>query len=200
MVTVRHGGYAEICYNTFQGNNGIRLLGYGNRAHHNLHKDNSASDKMGPYQIQNALKSKDPNWIDASKPSGKEGSIHATYVSGPDNEVYENEFVNCKNKIYYRKGEPLTPKNLKIDQPPSTPTPTPPEEPPEVVTPEPAEPEEIPQCSICHNEPATKKVTLSIYVGASHYESAKASLVELLKAMRAEAAQEVEAGGGGVQT
>src|SRR5215212_3807940 len=35
MVTVRHSGYATVRFNTFEGNNGVRLLGYGNEVHDN---------------------------------------------------------------------------------------------------------------------------------------------------------------------
>lgn len=345
MVTVRHGGLNKIHHNTFEGNNGIRLLGYGNIATLNLHKNNSATDKNSPYQVQYANQAKDPNWTAVNKPSDKEGNSHAIYAQCVDNEITYNEYDNCKNKIFYRKGDPLAPKNLKIveGKPPST-TPTPTTPPPPTVpnkklaitavtasgfepnstnkpenvidgnittrwsaegtdqwiqadlgapknvegvgiawhkgntrkakfsvelskdgttftpttitdilssgtsesverydiptptdaryvkvlgkgntasewnsilelevygketippTPE-EEPEQpqpetptTPQCGICYNESATKKLTLSIYVGANHYQSTRTALTELLKELRADAV--TEGGGGGGQ-
>lgn len=345
MVTVRHGGLNKIHHNTFEGNNGVRLLGYGNVAELNLHKDNSATDKNSPYQVQYANQAKDPNWTAVNKPSDKEGNGHAIYAQCVDNQIIYNEYVNCKNKIFYRKGNSLAPKNLKIvegkppEQPPTTEpnkkltitsvtasgfepnstnkpenvidgdiatrwsaegtdqwiqadlgapknvqgvgiawhkgntrkakfnvelskdgknwtqetrdllssgktataveqyifdnavegiqyvrvltkgndvsdwnsiltlevyggdTKTPEEPTPTPTPPTPEEPEEstIPKCGICHNEPATKKLTLSIYVGANHYTSTRTALIELLKELRADPDETGGEGGGGQQ-
>jgi hypothetical protein len=188
MVTVRHGGLATIHHNTFEGNNGVRLLGYGNKVSYNLFKNNSATDKMSPIQVQWANAEKDPNWDEVDKPSGEDGESHAKYAQCVDNQINFNEFENCKNKIFYRKDKidgktpKYGPKNLKIvDKPDVPPTPPPPE--PEEVEPTPTKPE----CSICNNEPATKKLILSIHVGPNCYARTKELLLEALKTARAEA-------------
>lgn len=195
MLTVRHGGYAIIHHNTFEGNNGVRLLGYGNKVAYNLFKDNSATDKMAPIQIQYGNAKVDPNWDDKDSPSNEDGESHSKYAQCIDNQLNFNEFVNCKSRIFFRKGTkstplPYSPDNLQIrDKPDVPPTPTPPE--PEPVEPEPTKPE----CSICNNEPATKKLTLSVNVGAKCYPRTKELLLEALKTARAEAAAANTGGG-----
>ena len=44
-VTVRHGGLTNIHHNYFEGNNGVRIHGYGNIVEYNYFKDNSATDE-----------------------------------------------------------------------------------------------------------------------------------------------------------
>lgn len=207
MVTVRHGGYAVIHHNTFEGNNGVRLLGYGNVVRDNLFKNNSATDKMSPIQVQYGAKDKDPNWTDVKTPSDKSGSHHSNYAQCTDNVIENNEFVNCKNKIFYRKGEPLKPLNLKIidktpttvpSEPPTTTT-TPPPVTPETpipptppVIPEPEPPTTVPQCSICGKEPVTKKITVSASVGTKHYVLVKKLLILAIQEAKIAAVAEEE--------
>jgi hypothetical protein len=197
MVTVRHGGLAKIHHNTFIGNHGIRLLGYGNVCSYNLHKDNSSTEKNSPYQIQYGNVAKDPNWDEVDEPSDDDGKSHNEYAQCVDNQLNFNEFVNCKNTIYYRKGEELAPINLQIRDKPSEPEPEqppvvePPPQPEPGPTPEPPAPT-TPQCGICRKEDAIKKLTLTMYVGVKHHMSLRTALIELLKEMRAEVVEEQE--------
>lgn len=203
MVTVRHSGLATIQFNTFEGENGVRLLGYGNKVNNNLFKDNKADDKMSPIQVQNGIAPKDPNWTDVKTPSGKEGESHANYAQCVDNEIKDNQFINCRNTVYYRKDKSLAPKGLKIDNITAghnDPEPKPPqpeeEKPPVIVIPPPppqpepdppTEPSENPAthgrlCQLGHDEEA--KVRTSIYLCRAHLDDVLPYHQELLNKLR----------------
>lgn len=122
-VTVRHGGLAVIRHNYFEGKNGVRIHGYGNRVEYNCFKDNSAEDegqerKRTPISLwwggddKDSDKDKDPywNWVDRtkkiSKPSGNKGDETIDrYAQTVDTVIRGNEFKNCKNTIVEVKGE-----------------------------------------------------------------------------------------------
>jgi Chondroitinase B len=193
MITVRHGGLAIIRFNTFQGKGGIRLLGYGNKVHDNLFENNQETGKLSPIQVQNAVKSKDPNWTEVKTPSGNGGSSHAIYAQCVDNEIIANEFRNCKKKIFFRTDKELSPKNLKIDH--TLPPPPAPEEPdkPEPEVPEQPEPNPPPEsvenpptharlCQLGHDEEAL--VRIAIYVCRKHLDDVKPHMQDLLVKLR----------------
>jgi hypothetical protein len=195
MITVRHGGLAEIRFNTFQGKGGVRLLGYGNKVHDNLFENNQERGKLSPIQVQNGSREKDPNWTDVKSPSGKRGSGHATYARCVDNEITANEFRNCKTKIFFRTDKSLSPKNLKVDHAlPQPPAPEPDEQEPQIPEqPEPqtpTEPSENPPtharlCQVGHNEEA--KLRVAFYVCRKHLDNVQPRMQKLLDEIRAAA-------------
>ena len=195
MITVRHGGLAEIRFNTFQGKGGVRLLGFGNKVHDNLFIENKETGKFSPIQVQNGIEEKDKNWTDVETPSDKEGSTHSVMARCVANEITANEFRDCKNRIFRRKEKPLRPKNLKVDH--TLPLPEEQEEEEEDLH-IPEQPErEIPSeisddpptharvCQVGHDEEA--KMRVSIYLCRRHLDDVKPRMQKLLDEIRAAA-------------
>jgi len=192
MVTVRHGGLTTIQHNTFQGMGGVRLLGYGNKVEFNRFENNRETGKLGPVVVQNGIKEKDPNWTNQSTPSGKEGNSHANYAQNVDNVIENNEWINCVNKVYYRKDNTLSPKGLKIDLSlPQPPVPDPDEHEEDTPTqPEPKPPEEAAEdpptharlCQLGHNEEA--KIRIAFYVCRKHLDDVQPHMQDLLNRLR----------------
>jgi hypothetical protein len=126
-LTVRHGGLTKIHHNYFEGKNGVRIHGYGNRVEYNCFEDNNSAtddEKMRcPISLWWGDEDKDPNWDweeqdeGISRPSGSMGSnTHSVYARTVDTVVKENEFKNCRNAIvvFRRKDEhDKKPKNTK---------------------------------------------------------------------------------------
>jgi hypothetical protein len=197
MITVRHGGLAEIRFNTFQGKGGVRLLGFGNKVHDNLFEENKETGKFSPIQVQNGSAKQDKNWTDGKTPSDKEGSTHAVYARCVANEITANEFRDCKTKIFFRTDKPLSPKNLKVDH--TLPQPSEPEdeeeeqEPQIPEQPEPQTPTESSDdppthgrlCQVGHDEEA--KLRVAIYVCRRHLDDVKPRIQKLLDEIRAAA-------------
>jgi hypothetical protein len=106
-LTVRHGGLTKIQHNYFEGKNGVRIHGYGNRVEYNRFKDNSTTDeKRSPISLWWGDADKDPYWDwedkdkGISKPSGSKGSdTHHVYAQTVDTVIRGNEFENCSNTI-----------------------------------------------------------------------------------------------------
>jgi hypothetical protein len=107
-LTVRHGGLTKIRHNYFEGENGVRIHGYGNRVEYNCFKDNSATDdKRSPISLWGGKEPKDPNWVwvdkdkRISKPKGGKPAkkSHKKYAQTIDTVIRGNEFKNCENTI-----------------------------------------------------------------------------------------------------
>jgi hypothetical protein len=125
-LTVRHGGLTKIHHNYFEGKNGVRIHGYGNRVEYNCFKDNSATDeekKRTPISLWWSEEDKDPNWDwededkGISKPSGSKGSsTHSIYARTVDTVIKGNEFKNCRNNIVEVEGNGTKkPRNTKAE-------------------------------------------------------------------------------------
>lgn len=131
-VTVRHGGLTKIRHNYFEGKNGVRIYGYGNRVEFNCFKDNPAKaddDKektRSPIGLWWGEEDYDPNWVPdkgegewASKPSEEHDKsrigTHTVYARAVGTVIRGNEFKNCKSTIVEVKGgRDKEPKDTKI--------------------------------------------------------------------------------------
>jgi Chondroitinase B len=191
-ITIRHGGYNRILNNMCAGSGGIRFYGYGNEIRNN-HFQNNQSSRYPCLIVGAGTAEKDPNFSAAEKPTGKDGSSHATYAQVNANIVKDNTAKECKMKILYRTDNALKPKNSTIDEPEEgdhveKPKPDP-EVPPPVQEPI-QEQEQKLLCTVCKDEPATKRLT--VIVGPDHYLEMKKILVDGIKHLREQENIQVE--------
>lgn len=199
-VTVRHGGFATIQENDFEGLGGIRVIGPYNKIINNRFKNNKSSGDRAPIILAYANARVDPNFTAVDKPSGKEGRSHAMYAQVVGCEISGNVFENCIKTIVFRTGKPIAPENNKIENNKfgAIPITEPVDsndggEQHEVDPPQPEEentPEDNPKtylCAIDHVEEGKKRV--SVYMCAEH----AGLLAPLLQKVINEARKEAEA-------
>ncbi len=200
-VTVRHGGFATIQENDFEGLGGIRVIGPYNKIINNRFKNNKSSGDRAPIILAYANVKVDPNFTAVDKPSGKAGQSHAMYAQVVGCEISDNVFENCTKEIVYKTGKPLAPKDNKIENnkkgdadvitPPQPPVDSDEEgEQHEVDPPQPEEvptPEDSPKtylCAIDHIEEGKKRV--SVYMCAEHAEALAPKLQAIINQTREE--------------
>jgi hypothetical protein len=104
-LAVRHGGLTKIRHNYFEGNNGVRIHGYGNNVEYNCFKDNRAKDddeserKRAPISLWWGNEEKDIHWDEVDKPSEEKGGSNKKYAQTVGTVIRGNEFKNCKSTI-----------------------------------------------------------------------------------------------------